>query len=263
MHKWILLLTTALISFHQALAVQNKSSSTAAEAPCIGCLKAGQSPAEADAEFIKLQEFRKNLEKMTGGALKIQAISDTMPTSPNCSNFVSNGEFKKWGQILKKEFEKKQQYSGLYAGSKDLVNYCPNFSKFSDESKQDFWIMVIGRMVQYESSCDPKAVNPYNKAAIGLLALHKGKEKEYSENCKIGDGFKAERSLVCGLNMLNEQLLRGHPLFVNYPKTYWEVLAPNGGSQKHRNIKTAMRKYEPCTTKIGAQQNTKTRLAFK
>jgi hypothetical protein len=120
--------------------------------------------------------------------------------------------------------------------------------RLSDEDKKGLWILIISAMTHYESSCiyTGKAKGP-NGIAAGLLQLHRGKEARYSRGCRNGDSGSAERSLICGISMINDQIEEGRPLFS--PNSYWEVLRPTGRSKKAKKIMAVIGQYPACQIK--------------
>ncbi len=168
-----------------------------------------------------------------------------------CENFAGDGEVKKWGLIVEKELDKDRQRA-LYDGPKDVKVLCPPYTKLSDEDKKGLWILIVSAMTHYESSCifTEKAKGP-NGIAAGLLQLHRGKEARYSNGCRNGDSATPERSLICGISMINDQIERGEPLFS--PRSYWEVLRPKGRSQKTKRIMSVIGQYPACRVKTEAK----------
>jgi hypothetical protein len=102
-------------------------------------------------------------------------------------------------------------------------------------------------MTHYESTCivSESARGPHGTAA-GLLQLHRGKEANYSSGCRNGDSGTAERSIICGMSMLNDQIERGEPLFSR--RSYWDVLRPQGASRKSLRIQAVIGQYPACLT---------------
>lgn len=163
-----------------------------------------------------------------------------------CENFAGDGEVKNWGLIVEKEFDK-DRHNALYNGPSDVRRFCPKYSQMNDEDKKGLWILIISAMTHYESTC---IVNEHNKGpngtAWGLLQLHRGKEANYSSGCRNGDAETAERSITCGMAMLNDQVERKGIVFSR--TSYWDVLRPQGESQKHVRIQAAIGLYPACKT---------------
>jgi len=163
-----------------------------------------------------------------------------------CENFAGDGEVQKWGQIIEKEFDK-NRHQALYNGPSDIIRYCNKYYNLNDEDRKGLWILIISAMTHYESTCivAEKAKGP-NGTAGGLLQLHRGKEANYSNDCRNGDADTAGRSIICGMSMLNDQVERGEPLFSR--KSYWDVLRPQGESKKAVRIQAVIGQYPACKT---------------
>lgn len=137
----------------------------------------------------------------------------------------------------------------------DLVKYCPNFPKLSDDQKKIIWLRVFDGMVFFESSCKTgaQAAGP-NGTAFGLLQLHLGREQDYARDCKKNDSKSSQRSLACGIVMVHDQIDQNNKLF--FDGSYWEVLRPRGRSQRAKQIASHLWYYPLCqpAPKQDAQQ---------
>lgn len=220
---------------------------------CLECANSGKTAMDA------LKRFTIEMNAITDGALDIEIISDKMNYSDKCENFVGDGEVNKWGEVVQKELSKDKYGALLKQGPKDIGLYCPNFSGMNMDERKSLNILILTAMAHYESSCNfrEKAPGP-NGTAAGLLQLHRGKEGQYSSGCRNGDSASAERTLICGLSMLNDQVVaRGERLFSS--ASYWEVLRPRGRSQKAKKIMAAINKFSACykksATVIGSKKN--------
>jgi hypothetical protein len=241
--------------------LNQSSSRTESSAACTECKTSGNTSMES------LREFSEAMRNMTDDALDIEIISDKMNYSDKCDNFAADGAMNKWGKTINKEISRPKYSSLLSRGPKDIRQYCPMFSAMDIQERKSLNILVLLAMAHYESSCNfrEKAPGP-NGTAAGLLQLHKGKEQIYSSGCKKNDSANPERSLICGLSMLNDQINRGEKLFS--PHSYWEVLRPKGRSNKAKKIMTAIQKFPSClmrvdTNLVRAKRQLKERLALK
>lgn len=180
-----------------------------------------------------------------GAADDVSQIIDAKYGS-KCENFAANGEVKKWGRTIEKELDK-DRHQSLYAGPSDIRSRCPMYDQMNDEDKKGLWILIISAMTHYESTCgvSETAKGP-NGTAAGLLQLHRGKEANYSKGCRNGDADTADRSIVCGMSMLNDQVERNGLVFSR--KSYWDVLRPQGESRKATRIQAVIGKYPACKT---------------
>lgn len=163
-----------------------------------------------------------------------------------CDNFAGDGEVNKWGLIIERELDK-DRHQALYNAPSDVRRLCPKYTEMNDEDKKGLWILIISAMTHYESTCivSESAKGP-NGTAAGLLQLHRGKEANYSSGCRNGDASTAERSLICGISMLNDQVERGEVLFSR--RSYWDVLRPQGQSRKASRIQAVIGQYPACRT---------------
>lgn len=163
-----------------------------------------------------------------------------------CENFAVNGEVKKWGLIIEKEYDK-DRHEALFAGPSDVRRACPKYNVMNDEDKKGLWILIISAMTHYESTCFSTKTNQGpNGTAAGLLQLHRGSEANYSSGCRNGDADNAERSIICGMSMLNLQIENRGILFSS--KSYWDVLRPRGESRAAARIQSVIGQYPACKT---------------
>jgi hypothetical protein len=183
-------------------------------------------------------------ESNTDAAEDISNIYGKMKWGDVCENFVSETDFGKWGNMIKNELNA-NSYPDIIKGSPDLSKYCPSYSSLSALDRENVWVLILNSIAFYESSCDDKktARGP-NGRLKGLLQLHVGREQLYAPNCKKGDGKSPQGTFRCGISMLNGQLDRGENLFSR--KSYWDVLRPQGASQKYKKIMRIISGYPLC-----------------
>lgn len=163
-----------------------------------------------------------------------------------CENFAEDGQVKKWGLIIEKEYDK-DRHEALFAGPADVRRACPKYNIMNDEDKKGLWILIISAMTHYESTCFSTKTNQGpNGTAAGLLQLHRGHEASYSSGCRNGDADNAERSIICGMSMLNLQIENRGALFSS--KSYWDVLRPRGESRAAARIQSVIGQYPACKT---------------
>ncbi len=162
-----------------------------------------------------------------------------------CESIIKKQKnFKTWNAILTSETAK-PHLSFIRTGSADLKNLCPNFDHMPLKEKNNVWISILNAMATLESTCNPSAeAEGPNGRLHGILQLHTGQEKRYSGGCQTGDAHSIDRSLKCGLSMLNDQLARGEPLFSR--KSYWDVLRPQAKGKKYLHVKKALANHPGC-----------------
>ena len=188
----------------------------------------------ASREFKKLKLAAKAIAKKT----KEEAVL-------RCEAYPKYRKISKpWEDIVLSEISR-PHFTYSREGSADIIKLCPNFSVMKLEEKNQVWVSILHAMAALESSCDSSSEGDGpNGDLIGILQFHKGKEKIYSNGCRNGDGYSTERSLRCGLSMLNDQLRRGEPFFSK--KSYFDVLRPQGVNEKFKQIKTVIAHHPGC-----------------
>ena len=166
-----------------------------------------------------------------------------------CESFVGGDEeLGSNGVLTQQELTSNTtDYSRLMRPSA-LSDVCPNYSNLSAESRGFIWAVILTTMANFESSCDgSQTARGPNGTARGLFQLHQGHEAGYdgSDNeCIKNASFSEENSIKCALSMLDLQFQREGKLFSN--KSYWEVLRPNGNSQRADDIERALRNSSFC-----------------
>lgn len=142
-------------------------------------------------------------------------------------------------------------FKPLFQGA-SLNNYCPQYSKMNEKQRAQVWVLIMTSMTFFESSCNPKvAAKGPNGTAYGYFQLHKGYEDQYDGTtnvCKKGDAGDPYKASKCALGMMVKQFDRDSgELFSN--RSYWDVLRPNGSSQKARLIRKALYNSSLCNPK--------------
>lgn len=243
MLRWTLLVTAMVLS-QQSFAYMDA-------APAPGQRDYPQYTREELQRQAQIQDEDLDFDIPQGYTKDMNAASDISEIidkkySDKCENFAGNGEVKSWGKIIERELDK-DRYAALFKGPSDVRRLCPQYDAMNDEDKSGLWILVISAMTHFESSCviTNKAQGP-NGTAAGLLQLHRGKESNYSSGCRNGDSNTAERSILCGMSMLNDQVERQGIVFST--TSYWDVLRPQGRSQKAIRIQNVIGQYPACKT---------------
>jgi hypothetical protein len=169
-------------------------------------------------------------------------IPDRKNWSYGCTNFIDEqGIINSWGLSVIQAINRYPEY--LSSGSKDMQNYCPNFSKFNKSEKENFWVWFIAAMAMRESACRPdvKAKGP-NGTAAGLLQLHLHKEYAYHEHCQDTNALIPHENLNCGTAMFDAQLIRFNRMFLSNG-SYWQVLQTDISGNGVRKLISL---YRPC-----------------
>ena len=189
-------------------------------------------------------EPRGDLRHLPSAAPSLEAINESMDFGKECSSFVDKGTFRAWAKYIQRAF-KNHDFEYLMHGPKDFFEYCPRYTFLPDQEKINVWIVVMNAMAHYESTCKVKApAKGPNGDLTGLLQFHAKRERYYGSLCKNGDAKDPERTFVCGLSMLDEQIARDEVLFSR--KSYWDVLRPQARSEKYLQIIDALRAYRLC-----------------
>jgi hypothetical protein len=114
----------------------------------------------------------------------------------------------------------------------DIENYCgSNFSNFSKEQKKGFWINLIGKLAELESSNNPKDHTrepDLSQDSYGLLQLSPDDSKKHS-GCDVGTEeklYQPKNNLTCGVIIMNSLIKKyGHIRNNENPKeglgAYW------------------------------------------
>lgn len=149
----------------------------------------------------------------------------------------------------------------LMAGTKDVADFCPNYSALSAEQKTSFWVYLVSAITKYESAFDPTSrmkevglgVDPVTKKQVyseGLLQLSYQDALNYpfcSEFNWSKDKLLAARdpkktildpykNLQCGIRILNK--LAAKKRLISFSGGhYWSTLTPSGKYSQAKNIK--------------------------
>lgn len=127
----------------------------------------------------------------------------------------------------------------------DLIKYCPNYPNLDDDQKKIILLRLVDGMTFFESTCKitAKAKGP-NGTAFGILQLHLGREQDYARYCNKFDAKNPKKSLTCGLDMLEDQVLNNKRIFSS--DSYWDVLRPRGAARKAYTIASHLWYYPLC-----------------
>lgn len=176
-------------------------------------------------------------------------IADT-PVADECVAFMNKDQFlgPLGSSIYKRMTSNGKDYPYLLRGG-DINNSCPKYGRMNEKQKGLVWVLVLTMVAHFESSCKLKAnAKGPNGTAQGLYQLHKGKETEYTDNknaCPKNASLNASQSSGCMLAMLDDQLEKMNgKLFA--PKSYWDVLRPQGKSKRARQIAATLKRSSLC-----------------
>lgn len=154
------------------------------------------------------------------------------------------------GRALSEIFiENSAKLDNLTSGGSVSAKYCPKYSKMTVKEKSIVWVFILTAMAHFESSCSRTAnTKGPNGTVYGYYQLHRGKEDAYDGGkgfCKKGDAGKPIAASKCTLGMLEKQFeVRQGELFS--PKSYWDVLRPQGHAKKAGIIKKALMRSSLC-----------------
>jgi hypothetical protein len=168
-----------------------------------------------------------------------------------CEEFSVNPPAKRnWRNLVLNEL-KPEKYPLFFesdptkGGARDINKYCPNFSNLEVEEKKIILLRILDAMVFFESSCEVNAAaKGPNGEAFGILQLHLGREHDYARNCKKNDSKTADRSLICGMAVLHDQVQNENLFFSS--ASYWDVLRPRGPSRRAYTVASHIWYYPNC-----------------
>jgi len=240
--RYIALILVLLI-FQQSVAkYSSQTEATVPEADCVACKR-------LNSMSIINNLIGQTIDRMNDirqSASDVSKISDKMDYAKKCDMFVSKDEVKQWGLFVEKLIAQ-PKYTALYSGPKNIRNLCPKYDSMDGDDKKAMWILFVSAWAHYESSCNPnaKAQGP-NGTVAGLLQLDRGREDSYlAEDCKRNDSKSPERSIACGLAMLEHKVAdKGEDVFS--PTSYWDVLRPQANSGKAQKIMAAICQFPSC-----------------
>lgn len=235
-------LSSYIVNADPNLEMVVSSSETEAQAveDCAGC---DTNSSLAPITLVTIEDTVEHFEKIS---------DETWGNS--CSEFVHNGEIGQYGEMVRKELTKSNQFLNIKRGDSDLVSLCPKYSEMNDSSKANVFLLILSSMAFEESSCNnSKSARGPNGTAKGLFQLHLGKEARYAPECSNYDSRTVEGSITCALGIINKQMAEG-PLF-RQESNYWDVLRPKRWSTKRRSyfnnpsyeqIRNAIAEFAPC-----------------
>lgn len=213
------LLSTIMIFLTPGLVLAEEGQAT-----CEGCMAQPTNPTQQ-----AVQIARNTIIHDQAGVITAQRL-DYWGIGKVCSKFADANGFGPYGKLIS-DIMKPETHAALFAGTDDIISRCKPFSTFDDQQKKDFYTYLFAHLAYAESSCDPTAhaAGP-NGRAQGLVALHKNLEHKYTakdqflNKCNKGDSKTAEKSLRCGLAMLDGQLAVKSELFAR--TGYWGPFTP-------------------------------------
>lgn len=247
------LILSVLISLHSITGAAQEDLSRDGGAYCVQCSSGSYSQDNSMMQYNTLG----NIAVQTG--LGIFGINKELGFADRCIDFADEVGLGKWGNFIVEEMTP-DRYPDLYNGSDDLSKLCPNYQNLN-EKKSLVWVVILNAMAHLESSCNPSetAKGPYSTAK-GLLQLPVGLEQEQAPGCQKGDAQSTEKTLRCGLSILNKQLFDTRLLFED--DAHWEVLRENVYRrvrtkdgvkkihlEKYKTVQSAIESYELCKIK--------------
>ncbi|MBC7464806.1 MAG: hypothetical protein H7256_02340 [Bdellovibrio sp.] len=188
----------------------------------------------------------------------VQLLHDTTykiaetPVADECVAFMNKDQIlgPLGSSIYKRVVSNNKDYPFLLRGG-DINNICPRYGRMSEKQKGLVWVLVLTMVAHFESSCKLGAyAKGPNGTAQGLYQLHKGKEIEYTDNknaCPKNASLNASQSSTCMLAMLDDQMEKMNgKLFA--PKSYWDVLRPQGRSKRAKQIAATLKRSSLCSS---------------
>lgn len=199
------------------------------QATCIGCMALPANPTQQAAQIARNTVLSDQAGIITAQHLDYWGIGKV------CSKFANANGFGPYGKVISDTMTP-ETHPSLYEGTDDLVTYCKSFPLFDNQQKENFYTYLTAHLAYAESSCNPNvgAAGP-NGRAQGLVALHKNREpiytakEQFSNKCKRGDSLSADKSLRCGLAMLEGQFSIKSALFSR--TGYWGPFTPQTRKQ--------------------------------
>lgn len=225
------------------LEIKIQSAETEAQAveDCVGC---NDNPSLAPQPVATIAETGAHLDKVSSEEGWMNA----------CSEFVQDGEIGQYGDMIRSEVMKPNQYMNIKKGDADLAGLCPNYPMMDDSSKANVFLLILTSMAFEESSCNnDKSTRGPNGTAKGFFQLHLGKEASYGPECNNFDSRTGAGSIMCSLSVINKQMGDGD-LF-RQDSNYWDVLRPQRWSKKKKKyfpnpsyaqIRAAIAEFAPC-----------------
>lgn len=207
---------------------------------CIGCMPISTANANQDpnqdqtaTEQLSRQETaetaRLTARRRQAGIITAQRL-DYWGIGRACSKFADGNGFGPYAQVIFNTISRKT-HPALFDGTNDIKSLCKSFGSFDEQQREEFFAYLTAHLAFAESSCDPTESAPGpNGTAQGLLALHKNMEPDYTakeffnNKCKVGDSKTAERSIRCGMAMLDGQFEAKEQLFSR--TGYWGPFTP-------------------------------------
>lgn len=172
-----------------------------------------------------------------------------------CSIFIdANARLGEQGAYAINELVQHQSDYASLLSNDSLDEQCPNFPNLEVVEKAKVITLVLTAMAHFESRCQETVPNysAPNGVARGLFQLHEGHEESYdggADACVHNASMDADESIRCALGMLNLQFRRSGILFD--PRSYWDVLRPNGQAHTTGVIGQAIARARLC--QVGAR----------
>jgi hypothetical protein len=146
--------------------------------------------------------------------------------------------------------------ASLMAGTKDMANFCPSYSKLTTNQKANFWVYLISAVTKYESNFNPTSryrestmgIDPITKQRVyseGLLQLSYQDVRGYpfcnefnwniDKNLSPTDPKKTildpYKNLRCGIKILNK-IVGKKGLIAFNSGHYWSTLQPRNSTER-------------------------------
>lgn len=179
-----------------------------------------------------VQDFSETIGLSSGEAQLFNAsiVINQLPVDNRCEAFVTpEGMLGEHGQYARDLVLDDPNVRDLLTTTA-INDICPNYLNLSENDRALMWTLVVTTMANFESSCNPEALNPKylangnrnphgppNGDAIGYFQLHRGSEGNYESEglCRDGDGSSPTDSIRCVLGMITHQVNSTGRLFTN------------------------------------------------
>jgi hypothetical protein len=179
-----------------------------------------------------------------------QGIKGGQFWSTDCEDFIQpDGSYGPWGLYLYNHNTSANDKVLFDMPPGDIPGVCPNYPKFNEDQKRNFWIWYAAAIAQEESSCNPDVhVKGTYGIAAGLWQLDLGKTKNYCHGiCGTINAYNASANVSCGLNMLDwyTGLDRDIDHNVFWKGNYWQTM--HEGQSGERRAVTLIKSLRACS----------------
>lgn len=165
----------------------------------------------------------------------------------DCSDFIkADGSLGSLGNTIASHIKTINGSKYFENNLPGVQSFCPKWPNLTDIEKEYFWIWLMAAISFKETTCGANTVNraATHGTAVGHLQINKPRKDRYwrggesGDSCGVPDVAPAQANIMCGLEILNEQLkgrdgaYKGNGnLFGPGAHSYWHHLRlKNGGT---------------------------------